>query len=209
MPCVCRSCLEVGCGSGYVLCSVALALQHLVSQHSASSLLTAAAASNGKGGGGPAAVSCSFFATDINAAALAATSETLAAHQMSGVELVQTDLATTLLPRLAGTVDLLLFNPPYVPTPDQEALHDGLARAWAGGHMGRVVIDRLLAQLPELLAPTGHAFIVTVPDNDPQEIMGILEGLGFSASVALTRAADEECLKILHAQRRPVAAPVN
>lgn len=46
-----------------------------------------------------------------------------------------------------ATAHLQLFNPPYVPTPDEEVLRDGIARAWAGGHMGRRVTDRLLAQV--------------------------------------------------------------
>jgi hypothetical protein len=37
-----------------------------------------------------------------------------------------------------------LFNPPYVPTPDDEVLRDGIARAWAGGCRGRLVTDRVL-----------------------------------------------------------------
>lgn len=60
-----------------------------------------------------------------------------------------------------------LFNPPYVPTPAEEVSRNGIARAWAGGDRGRVVIDRLLPQLPALLAPGGSCLMVTVQENDP------------------------------------------
>lgn len=44
-----------------------------------------------------------------------------------------------------------VFNPPYVPTPDQEVHMPGIAKAWAGGLRGRVVIDRFLPMvLPNL-----------------------------------------------------------
>lgn len=38
-------------------------------------------------------------------------------------------------------VDLIVFNPPYVVTCDDE-ITGTLPRAWAGGNKGRVVIDR-------------------------------------------------------------------
>ncbi|KIZ03071.1 Methyltransferase small, partial [Monoraphidium neglectum] len=165
-----RVVLEVGCGSGYVICSAAIALRQ-----------AAAAADRTPGS--------SFLAVDISAPALAATARTLAAHEVSGVDLVRSDLLGPLSTRLQGCIDLLLFNPPYVPTPDEEVERDGIARAWAGGYRGRRVIDRVLPLLPDLLAPGGHFFMVTVLENEPE------------GAVVLQRGADEECLKILHLRK--------
>ncbi len=63
---------------------------------------------------------------------------------------------------------MLLFNPPYVPTPEEEVERGGIAAAWAGGWKGRRVIDRLIPLVPELLSSSGEMLMVTVPDNDPQ-----------------------------------------
>ena len=60
------------------------------------------------------------LATDINPAAAAATRQTLTAHD-ARAEVVVTDLLAGLEARLAGRVDLLVFNPPYVPSPAHEA----------------------------------------------------------------------------------------
>jgi len=47
------------------------------------------------------------------------TRETLSAHDIQA-DVVVTDLVHGLDKRLAGSVDVLLFNPPYVPTPEHE-----------------------------------------------------------------------------------------
>ncbi len=164
-------CLEVGCGTGYVITSVALMLQ--------------------------GAAAC--FATDLNPAAAATTAQTLRQHGAhaqasprrllrtlctlrarqrwrharfacdavaSASQVVVTDLVHGLEARLAGKVDLLVFNPPYVPSPPEEARRCGartgaagadagasqvggarLSAAWAGGARGRTVLDRLLPQV--------------------------------------------------------------
>lgn len=53
--------------------------------------------------------------------------------------------------RLAHAVDILVFNPPYVPTYDDEmdgAQHDaGIAGSWAGGIDGMQVTKILLGQV--------------------------------------------------------------
>lgn len=110
-----------------------------------------------------------LLATDCNPAAAAATQATLRAHGVENyADIIVTDLTRGLLPRIAGCIDLLLFNPPYVPTPDAELRRGGIAAAWAGGYRGRSVIDRLLPDVPRLLSATGEMMMVAVPDNDPQ-----------------------------------------
>ena len=60
------------------------------------------------------------------------------------------DAASSLIAR--HSIDVLIFNPPYVPTEDEEVVTDiplssqdnPIAAAWAGGKNGRVVIDRFL-----------------------------------------------------------------
>ena len=71
------------------------------------------------------------------------------------LEVVRADLLGAVRP---GTVDVLLFNPPYVPTSEEEAAGGQAERdtaAWAGGPDGRVVVDRLLPDLGRLLSARG------------------------------------------------------
>jgi release factor glutamine methyltransferase len=132
---------------------------------------------------------------------------------------VLTDLVSGLEQQLAGRVDVLLFNPPYVPSPPEEvrareahtpargltppAQVGGprLSAAWAGGLHGRVVIDRFLPRVPALLAPGGTLYMVAVSENGVPDLLHQLASLGLTARVALVRTADCERLHILVARR--------
>mmetsp|Transcript_7417 Transcript_7417/g.18421 ORF Transcript_7417/g.18421 Transcript_7417/m.18421 type:complete len:218 (-) Transcript_7417:344-997(-) len=171
-----RIVVELGCGSGFAICSVALMLKQL-------------------------GIAARMLAIDHSPAALQATATTLKSHQVQGVELLQSDLFTALDPGIQGHVDVLVFNPPYVPTPDEEVARGGIASAWAGGHRGRRVIDRVLAQLPGLMAPGGELFMVTVSENDPQGIIQEMQQHGFTGEVIMSRQADEETLSIVRLKK--------
>ncbi|KAL3937438.1 MAG: hypothetical protein SGARI_002128 [Bacillariaceae sp.] len=127
---------------------------------------------------------CVAIATDINPDALQFAKKT--AHE-NGVhlQLIQCDLPSPLLERLEGKVDMLLFNPRYVPTPNEEVAGNSIEASWAGGDKGRLVIDRALPQIARLLrrkkrSSTSSEFVarcymITVDDNDPEEIATILK----------------------------------
>lgn len=63
------------------------------------------------------------------------------------LELVRGDLASPFLGRLNGMVDVLLFNPPYVPTESEEIDGNGIEVSWAGGKDGMEVTNRLLPRI--------------------------------------------------------------
>lgn len=56
--------------------------------------------------------------------------------------------------------DLIVSNPPYLPTPDGSIPEGGLARAWEGGHDGRTFVDRICAGAAEHLNPGGVMLLV-------------------------------------------------
>lgn len=71
-------------------------------------------------------------------------------------------LARPLLSRLHHAVDILLFNPPYVPTATDEASgaqsNADIAGSWAGGTDGMEITDRLLQDVEvwSFLGVLGH-----------------------------------------------------
>lgn len=164
-------CVEVGPGSGVIASAVAKSLSS------------------------PPAV----FAVDVNRNACSATRATALRNGVGPlIHPIQGDLATCLIERLAGSVDLLVCNPPYVATPDSGGR--GLSAAWAGGgRQGRgAVIDPLIRQLSSgLLSPNGVAYVIVEQCNRPDEVASFARSLGLEASVVVGRRAGRELLAVL------------
>ena len=175
--------LEVGTGSGVVLAFVTAYAKTILGRADVLSL-----------------------GVDINRAACEATKQTViqareeAQTAPDGLEKpsgsaillasLNADLATLFRP---GTVDILIFNPPYVPTLDlpthpvtctedegksSEIRSNGflpdsyLSLSYAGGIDGMEVTDKLLAQLPSLLnSERGIAYILLCQQNKPRKVV--------------------------------------
>ena len=82
--------------------------------------------------------------------------------------------ANPLRRRLRHNVDVILFNPPYVPTEEEEAQlaqeHGDIGGAWAGGWDGMAVTNTFLEQVDELLSPEGRFYLVALKQNNVPEI---------------------------------------
>lgn len=79
--------------------------------------------------------------------------------------------------------DLVLANPPYVPSPHPAPPRHGAARAWDAGPDGRVLIDRICATAPALLRPGGVLLLVHSGMCGPATTVRRLRGEGLSAQV--------------------------
>jgi release factor glutamine methyltransferase len=67
------------------------------------------------------------------------------------LDVVQASLASPLSKRCKGQIDILIFNPPYVPTDeaersDRQRIGD-IGSAWAGGSIGMDITNKLLEQV--------------------------------------------------------------
>ncbi|MFF5981920.1 HemK2/MTQ2 family protein methyltransferase [Streptomyces olindensis] len=79
--------------------------------------------------------------------------------------------------------DLVLANPPYVPTPGGRRAPRGAARAWDAGGDGRLVVDRICREAPGLLRPGGVLLVVQSALSAPDLTVGQLRAAGLKAAV--------------------------
>ncbi|OPX74203.1 MAG: putative S-adenosylmethionine-dependent methyltransferase [Methanosaeta sp. PtaB.Bin018] len=133
----------------------------------------------------------SILATDINPHAARMAKE-------KGLEVVRSDLFSG----LRGKFDLILFNPPYLPTTDLERTDQWIDFALDGGDDGRKTIRRFLKGLSGHLRPGGRALLLVSSLTGLHEVRGMAEAEGLDVrDVARHRFFFEQ----LHVLRLEVA----
>ena len=128
-----------------------------------------------------------IVATDISTAALELARENIVHHGVEGrVTLLESDL----LGPVNGPIDILVSNPPYVRSGDISGLereirdHEPLV-ALDGGPDGMAVIDRLMRQARDRLAPGGAMFI-EIGCEQGKEVTGHARHLWPDAQTSIT-----------------------
>lgn len=169
--------LEIGCGAGLVI--------NFLANHLANSKRVL------------------FLATDLNTNAIEATAQT-AKKNHNNVNLINCDLVLPVIDRLEKSIDVLLFNPPYVVTEANELGSNGIEAAWAGGKDGREVMDRLFPLVDRLLSENGAFYLVCIKPNCVDDIAEVLKNFGFTMSIVLNRKAGIENLFVLKFVRKKI-----
>lgn len=126
--------------------------------------------------------SCSYFSTDINFSACLATKKT---SSLNGANVESIGMNLTSMFRCQ--FDIILFNPPYVVTENEEILGRGLDRAFAGGEKGRIITDNFLESLPNILSHKGVCYLLLLRENNVEEIEKKLGKAGFQNEIVLER----------------------
>ncbi|KAF5377490.1 hypothetical protein D9615_005118 [Tricholomella constricta] len=142
-----------------------------------------------------------YLCTDINPHACRCTLSTGVQNKVA-LDPINVTFAAPLSLRLKRSVDVILFNPPYVPTIPDEAsgAQDarGIAGAWAGGVDGMNVTDVFLERVEDLMSDRGRFYLVAIAEND---VPGIQERMlrlhGLQSDIILSRRAGREHLFVL------------
>ena len=129
-------------------------------------------------------------ATDINPHAVACA-------RSRGVAAIRTDL----LSGLSGPFDLILFNPPYLPTAPEERIDDWLEYALDGGPTGRVTIERFVADVGRVLSPFGRVLLLVSSLTGVDEVRGLFARAGFVSFIVDEERVENEILYVLQAMR--------
>jgi release factor glutamine methyltransferase len=127
---------------------------------------------------------CSVSAWDICSRAIQCARDNAAAAAVS----IETHLGSLNQAFSKGPYDLVVSNPPYVPTPSSATDEHipaaaGPAWAWNAGPDGRLILDQLCTAAPNLLTDGGTMIVVQSEFAGIEESVSALRSAGLSADV--------------------------
>jgi release factor glutamine methyltransferase len=111
----------------------------------------------------------------------------------AGVDIVRCNLSDA----IRGKFDLILFNPPYLPTEPHERIDDWLEYSLDGGKTGRETIGRFAATVARVLAPGGRILLLVSSLTGLEETVELFVLQGGTAEVIRQKTIEDEELYVL------------
>ena len=116
----------------------------------------------------------------------------------NSVEVIRTDLFRGLKPESQkASFDLILFNPPYLPTSKEEKVPGWLNYAFDGGASGRETLDRFLGEVRNYLKPGGKILVLISSITGLEAVKEKMEKLGFEVDVVGRKKVSFEELMVV------------
>ncbi len=134
------------------------------------------------------------LAVDVSDFAVACARSNAAANRAVNVDVRKSDLFAN----VEGKFDLILFNPPYLPSEELEP-EDELTRAWDGGSDGRRVIDRFIRECWGHLREGGRVLMVQSSLSNLDRTLEMFLKQGFKVSVIAEKGFFFERLYVVKA----------
>ncbi|MBI5630787.1 MAG: peptide chain release factor N(5)-glutamine methyltransferase [Elusimicrobia bacterium] len=169
--------LEIGTGSGCIAISLAAAFPRAV-----------------------------VYATDASPAALKLAAENAMTHHASQrIRFVEEDIFKPSLG--AGWADLLVSNPPYIPTGEfaslePEVLHEPRL-ALDGGPDGLKVLREIIAQAPRYLKPGGF-LVLEIGSKQGRAVAELMRAAGFDSPMIRADASGLERIAVARKENGPI-----
>ncbi|MFB6109089.1 MAG: HemK2/MTQ2 family protein methyltransferase [Haloplanus sp.] len=130
---------------------------------------------------------CTVLASDVNPHACRTARD-------RGLDVVRADLVS---PFRTGSLDTVLFNPPYLPTDPDNDWGDWMERALSGGESGRAVVDPFLDSVGRVLRPGGRVLLLVSTLTGFEEVVAHAESTGFAVSTVVEESYPFETLSVL------------
>lgn len=111
-----------------------------------------------------------------------------------GLPAVRADLTT---PFRDGTLDVVTFNPPYLPEPEGGGWGDWMETAITGGEDGRAVVEPFLDDVGRVLAPGGRVYLLVSTMTGPDEVREYAAARGLDAAEVASESFRFERLLVL------------
>ncbi len=136
------------------------------------------------------------IACDISSQALKCTTHNMRLNNVKNMKIIESNL----FEKVNEKFDLILLNPPYLPSDPDEPEHE-LKKAWDGGRDGREIVDRFIDKVDEHLLPRSRVQLVQSSLNNTQKTLKRLEEKGLKPLVVAKEKYFFEELFVITAER--------
>ncbi|TBU03352.1 HemK methyltransferase [Hamiltosporidium magnivora] len=123
-----------------------------------------------------------IISTDINTFALQSLTRK---ENITSFNLIRANLLTNIIQK---NISILIFNPPYLETEEDEMNHYDIRASYAGGLKGRVIIDQFISQLSKI----NTIYLLVIKINKPSEIISKLEQKNYKCEIIYSKKCYNE-----------------